>query len=132
MRQAFAHIAELSMPTDDDGAAVGAAITVALCGHWEHEPPCPLAPHHSHADREGTTVRVRTLFAAEPDQEPEVRRLIEQALRGGEQRRPDGSITRWQLRRSEAAEVSPDELAHAERLIASSGEPAAGNAGEPV
>lgn len=122
MRQAFAHTAELGMPAGDDPAAVGAAITVALCGHWEHEPPCPLSPHHSHAERDGEdgeTVRVRTLFAAEPDQEPEVRRRIEQALRGGEGDRPDGSTARWQLRRSEAAEVSPDELAHAERLIRS-------------
>ncbi len=119
MRQAFAHTAELSMPAGDDPAAVGAAITVALCGHWEHEPPCPLSPHHSHADREGETVRVRILFAAEPDQEPEVRRLIDQALRGGELDRSDGTVTHWQLRRSEAAEVSPDELAHAERLISS-------------
>lgn len=117
MRQAFAHTAELSMPAGDDPAAVGAAITVALCGHWEHEPPCPLAPHHSQAERDGETVRVRTLFAAEPDQEPEVRRLIEQALRTGEQSRPDGATARWQLRRSEAAELGPDELAHAERLI---------------
>lgn len=117
MRQAFAHTAELSMPAGDDQAAVGAAITVALCGHWEHEPPCPLAPHHSHADRDGETVRVRTLFAAEPGQEGEVRRLIEQALRGGELSRPDGATARWELRRSQAAEVSSDELAHAERLI---------------
>ncbi|HEY0167945.1 MAG TPA: hypothetical protein VGB75_12970 [Jatrophihabitans sp.] len=117
MRQAFAHTAELSMPTGDDPAAVGAAITVALCGHWEHEPPCPLAPHHTGAERDGETVRVRTLFAAEPDQEPEVRRLIEQALRSGELSGPDGATARWQLRGSEAAEVSPEERAHAERLI---------------
>jgi hypothetical protein len=117
MRQAFVHTAELAMPAGEDAAAVGAAITVALCGHWEHEPPCPLAPHHSSADRDGDTVRVRTLFAAEPDQEPEVRRLIEQALSGGQLSRPDGTAARWQLRHSEAAEVSPDELAHAGRLM---------------
>ncbi|MEO6502089.1 MAG: hypothetical protein ABIQ09_09280 [Jatrophihabitantaceae bacterium] len=119
MRQAFAHTAELSMPAGDDPAAVGAAITIALCGHWEHEPPCPLSPHHTCADRDGETVRVRTLFAAEPDQASEVRRRIEQALRSGEQSRPDGATARWRLLRSEAAEVNPDELAHAERLISS-------------
>jgi hypothetical protein len=30
-----------------DAAAPGAAITVALCGSWEHPPPCPLAAHHT-------------------------------------------------------------------------------------
>ena len=119
MRQAFAHTAELTMAAEDDTAAVGSAITVALCGHWEHEPPCPLAPHHTRADRDGDTVRIRTLFAAEPDQESEVRRLIEQALRAGELGRPDGAIARWQLRRSEAGEVTPEERGHAERLVSS-------------
>jgi hypothetical protein len=27
------------------------AITVALCGHREHQPPCPTAPHHASAER---------------------------------------------------------------------------------
>ena len=33
--------------------APGGAITVALCGSWDHEPPCPLAPHHTRAHRSG-------------------------------------------------------------------------------
>ena len=33
------------MEPDADVQAPGAAVTVALCGHWEHEPPGPLAPH---------------------------------------------------------------------------------------
>ena len=57
--------------------APGAAVAVALCGHWDHEPPCPLAPHRVSADEVGGELRVRILFAAEPDTEPEVRRLIE-------------------------------------------------------
>ena len=63
-----------------DLRAPGAAITVALCGHWNHEPPCPLAPHHVSADEDDGELRVRVLFAAERDKEREVRHLIEQAL----------------------------------------------------
>lgn len=119
MRQAFAHDAELAMPDTTDDGAPGAAITVALCGHWEHPPPCPLAPHHTRADRDGEAVSIRVLFAAEPDRADEVHRRIEQALRTGAFDRPDGLTTSWQLRHSEPAVVSEAEQAHAQRLISS-------------
>src|SRR5947209_12526026 len=83
MREPFAHEAVLVMAPDADVRARGAAITVALCGHWEHEPPCPLAAHHTRADRDGERVTVRTLFATEPDREAEVRRRIDAALTDG-------------------------------------------------
>jgi hypothetical protein len=53
------------------GAAVahGAAIAVALGGHWDHGPPCPPTPHRGRADRLGSERRVRTLFAAQPELE---------------------------------------------------------------
>ncbi|HEX8093261.1 hypothetical protein [Jatrophihabitans sp.] len=134
MRQAFAHDAELAMPDTAADGAPGAAITVALCGHWEHQPPCPLAPHHTRADRDGDTVRLRILFATEPERVEEVRRRIEQALRAGEVPVPDGSVAdglvpdgpapdrprvRWQLRHGGPAQVSEAEQDHAERLILS-------------
>ena len=79
MRQAFVQEAVLLMGPHADVRAPGAAVTVALCGHWEHQPPCPLATHHvSAADNDGE-LRVRILFAAGPDAEGEVRHLIEQA-----------------------------------------------------
>jgi hypothetical protein len=96
--------------------APGAAITIALCGHWDHEPPCPLAPHHSQATRDGDTVHVRTLFAVEPSQADVVRQRIDEALRAGQLSGPDGVTTQWELRRSEAADVSAQEAAHAQRL----------------
>ncbi len=80
MREAFAHEAFLRMEAGADTRAPGAAITVALCGHWEHPPPCPLAPHRSHARRVAGTVHVRTLFAVEPSLEGSVRQRIESAL----------------------------------------------------
>ena len=123
MRHAFAHDAELVMPATGDDGAPGAAITVALCGHWEHQPPCPLAPHHTAADRDGDTLRIRTLFAAEPDRVEEVHRRIDQALRAGEliaaTHEPGRSRARWQLRHSAPSDVREAEQDHAERLIRS-------------
>ncbi|HKS98048.1 MAG TPA: hypothetical protein VJT31_00835 [Rugosimonospora sp.] len=116
MRLAFAHEAILAMPDGADLRAPGGAITVELCGHWDHEPPCPLAPHHTSAERVGDEVRVRTLFAAEPDAEQTVRQRIDRALSGGRCQGPDGSVTRWRLQASRPGEVTAEEHAHGERL----------------
>src|ERR1035438_4616720 len=119
MRQAFVQEAVLLMEPHADVQAPGAAVTVALCGHWEHEPPCPLAPHWVSADQnDDGELRVRVLFVAEPDQEDEVRRLIEQAL-SGRLKFPDGFAAAWQLRASWPSEISAEETGHAERLIRS-------------
>jgi hypothetical protein len=112
MRRAFAHQATVSMAPDADPAALGAAITVALCGHWEHPPPCPLAPHHTSSLRDGDVVSVRTLFACEPDQEQLVRDRINGALEAG----ATGDAT-WALRGSGKDEVREAEQAHAGRLV---------------
>jgi len=101
-----------------DVRAPGAAVTVALCGHWEHELPCPLAPHHVSADGNDGELRVRILFAAEPDTEARIRQLIDQALTG-QLRFPDGFTTPWQLRASWPSEISAEETGHAKLLIRS-------------
>lgn len=116
MRQTFAHEAVLIMPPDGDTATPGAAITTALCGHWQHEPPCPLAAHHTRADRTNGEVRLRTLFATEPDLEATVRHRIDAALSRGELTGPDGAMTRWQLIVSRSSDVLAEETDHAERL----------------
>lgn len=120
MRQAFAHEAALILPPDSDERAPGAAVTVALCGHWEHDPPCPLAPHHVRADRAGDSreLRVRILFAAEPGDEAEVRRRIDLAL-AGQWPLPGDLTAAWQVTGSAPSDVTAAEEAHAERLVAS-------------
>jgi hypothetical protein len=118
MRQAFAHEAVLSLPAEADERVPGAAVTVALCGHWEHEPPCPLAPHHTRAERDGGELRVRILFAAEPDAEAEVRRRIELAL-SGQWPLPGDLTAAWRLTGNWPSEVATAEQAHAARLIVS-------------
>ena len=104
------------MDPEADERAPGAAVAVALCGHWDHEPPCPLSPHRVDVNRLDGELQVRILFAAEPDKELAVRHLIELAL-SGQVRFPDGFTTPWRLRRSWPSEVSADEAGAADRLI---------------
>lgn len=119
MREPFAHDATLLMAADHDLRAPGAAVTQALCGQWDHDPPCPLAPHHCHAERAGSQVRLRILFATEPAEEAAVRRHIESALTTGYLRGPDGSSSGWELLGSAPSEVRVDEMDHARRLVGS-------------
>jgi hypothetical protein len=117
VRQAFVHDAVVIMEAGGDVRAPGAAITLALCGHWEHEAPCPLAPHSTTAQRSGDEVRLRVLFASEPAAEAEVRNRIEAALSQAILDGPDGVTTRWHFRSAQPGLVRSDERGHAERLI---------------
>jgi hypothetical protein len=116
MRKAFVHEALLVMEPGADERAPGAAVTVALCGHWEHEPPCPLASHHVQADAAEGELRIRVLFACEPEAEGEARRRIDRAL-SGRWPFPDGFTTPWQMRKSRQDDVYPTEGERARRLV---------------
>lgn len=118
VRKAFAHEATVVLEPDGDVRALGAAITLELCGCWEHEPPCPLAPHHTASERDGDEVRLRVLFATEPETESEVRRRIDVALAQCALEGPDGSATHWHLISSCSAQVREEEAPAAARLIA--------------
>ncbi len=122
MRQAYAHEAVLALSPGTDERAPGAAVTAALCGHWEHEPPCPLAPHHVRAGRAGgeaaDALHVRILFAAEPEAEREVRDRIDLAL-AGQWPLPDELTAAWRLTGSGPSDVTAAEEDHAGRLIRS-------------
>jgi hypothetical protein len=118
MRRAFAHDGVIVLETGDV-QALGAAVTVALCGAWDHDPPCPLAPHHTAAEGVNGDVRIRVLFACEPRAEPDVRERIEAALRRGELSGPEGPTTRWTFGSSATSPVREEEAAHARRLIES-------------
>lgn len=117
VRYAFAHDATVKLASGGDDGAPGAAITVALCGHWKHDPPCPLAPHHTGANRVGDELRLRTLFVVEPEREGVVRERIESALANGRLVGPNEVATTWELQSSQRAEVGEAELDHAERLM---------------
>jgi hypothetical protein len=115
VRQAFAHDAVVDLSAGSDERALGGAVTVALCGALDHEPPCPVAPHHTSLSGRGSRRRVRVLFATED--EAVVRRTIDSALGSGEFVGPDGTRHRWVLRSSRSAEVADAERAHAAQLV---------------
>jgi hypothetical protein len=119
VRKAFAHDAVVRLAPGGNDGAPGAAITLALCGHWEHEPPCPLAPHHTRAEPAGDELRLRILFAVEPEREDEVRQRIDGALASPQLVGPDGGVTTWELRGTQRGDVLKAELDHAGRLMRS-------------
>lgn len=97
---------ELQLGKDCDPQAPGGAVTVELCGSWEHEGPCRW-PHNSDIDAGRSPALFRTLFVAEEDEAPEVRRRIEQALR---------AAAEWEVLAVRERPVAPDEQALAARL----------------
>ena len=117
MRQAYAHDAVVVMQPGGDANASGGAIAIALCGHWDHPPPCPLAPHHVANFSAGEIVTLRVLFATEPVNEQRVRSLIGEALGAGRVTGPDGRVATWKLRSVAPGSVRADEKDHAARLI---------------
>jgi hypothetical protein len=100
--QAYVHQAEVTLAEGTDPAAVGAMVTVALCGHWEHEGPCRW-PHHNQIDG----AQFRTVFIATAEDEPEVRRLIRTALHD----QPG-----WRVHSDNAGTLAADEQGLATRL----------------
>ena len=115
-RRSYAHRAVLALAGGADRRAPGGAVTTALCGSWEHPPPCPLAPHHTGVAGADDALDVRVVFAAAPDDEADVRRRIEAALAAGEAPRPDGTVVRWRLLEAAADAVRDDERELAARL----------------
>jgi hypothetical protein len=97
VRHAYAHDAVVAIQPGGSPNAPGGAIAIALCGHWDHPPPCPLAPHHVDNFPSDETVTLRVLFATEPSNEQRVRSLIGDALAPGHSTGPDGRVTSWQL-----------------------------------
>jgi len=116
VRVAFAHDALVAMAADADLTAPGGAVTLALCGSCDHPPPCPVAPHHTRAERRSDGVAVRVLFVADAAREAEVRAGIDRALAAGSSTAPDGTRTHWTLLSSTPGVVADTERAHAARL----------------
>jgi hypothetical protein len=105
-RGAFVHEAELQLDAATDPAAVGAAVTTALCGHWDHEGPCRW-PHNNRIEPAGAVASFRTLFVAPAADEDRIRERIEQGLQDG---------VGWDVLRSRSRQVSPSEEPLARRL----------------
>jgi hypothetical protein len=103
---AFVVEAELVLREGVDPAAVGAAVTIELCGHWQHEGPCRW-PHNNAIEIERDPARFRTLFVANEREASLVRDRIETALRGD---------LGWRFVAMRSRPVAEAERALAERL----------------
>ena len=101
---------------DGDIRGPGGAITLELCGSWDHSPPCPLAAHYTGAARAEGTVVLRVVFATEPGHEAEVRRRIDKALRSGTVTSPEGGVSHWEFQGSGRAEPTTAEAEHGLRI----------------
>ena len=83
MAAEFSHTAELRLEPGTDSRAPGGAVTIALCGHWDHEGPCRW-PHHSRIDTSRVPARFVTNFDASSRDEASVRARIDGALHASE------------------------------------------------
>ncbi len=79
-----------------DGRALGGAVTVALCGTWEHEGDCRWPHRTDVVSRGGALVVDVTVTCPEAD-EAELRSLVRGALAAGALDGPDGRRTTWEL-----------------------------------
>ncbi|GIF13318.1 hypothetical protein [Actinoplanes teichomyceticus] len=104
MRQAYAHHATIVPARGADPGAPSVAITGAL--RDAARPGSPF-PHHTATAPDGDRLRLRVLFATEPDRVDEIRARIDAALAAGP----------WQLTGSGCARLDPDERPHARRLL---------------
>jgi hypothetical protein len=100
---AYALEAKIELQDGCDPRAVGAAVTVELCGHWEHDGPCTW-PHNSAIDADRDPALFRTIYVADADEQPQIRERIEHSLRAG---------SKWRV-----AEIHTRPLAHDERELA--------------
>jgi hypothetical protein len=122
MAPVHAHEAVLELDADADPAAPGAAITVELCGHWQHAGTCRWPHRTSVISRIGRVLCARVLYAAPPAEHHEVRSRITAALVRGELTDPDGRVNRWHLHREGESPV----LAGEEALVVELPRPCAG------
>jgi len=98
--------AEVAFGSGADPRAPGGAVTVALCGSWEHDGSCRW-PHHTAVDSAATPSHVRVVYVVDDDDRDQVRRTIESALASG-----DG----WETVAVREGTLTAEESALAERL----------------
>jgi len=116
-RVAHVQVATLAMEAGFDDRAPGGAVTVALCGALEHDPPCPLAPHHTQVEVRDARATIRVVFVCEPTHEFEVRSRIDASLAGGGFCGPDGRTSTWRMLEAHAGHLDPSEHELADRLL---------------
>jgi hypothetical protein len=115
MKRFFVQCADVVLEAGADPAAPGGAVTVALCGSWDHAGACRW-PHQTSAVWDDRRGQVRVVFVAEEEEESRVRALIDEALAGGECVGPDGKLSRWEATGHGAGVLSESEVAWGRKL----------------
>jgi hypothetical protein len=116
-REAFVEQATVEMRHHSDPGAVGAAVTVELCGHWEHAEACQW-PHHTSVseNKQDDIVTVRTVFVCAPEEEADVRRRVVAGLTAGELADGPKGPSSWTVVSVSADKLLAKEQALADRL----------------
>jgi hypothetical protein len=119
-RGAYAHTGTVRL-TSGAADAVAAAITVALCGRWDHDGPCPLAPHHTSWHPDPSTpaiIHTRTIYAVQAARQHDAVDHIREGLAAERLVAPDGATATWRLLDDRPSPIEPHEVDHADRLAA--------------
>jgi hypothetical protein len=114
-RTAFVHEATVLLDEGADQQAPGAAVTVALCGHWKHEGACRWPHRTVVADRSGNALTVRVVFVSDPEEEADVRTRLVASLRVGALDGPTGT-SRWKLTSESVSTLTGEEQLVAAKL----------------
>ncbi|MBA2772746.1 MAG: hypothetical protein H0U36_01685 [Nocardioidaceae bacterium] len=100
---------------EGEHAALGAAITIGLCGHWDHDGQCRW-PHYTDVAEAEPHIVTRTIFVADPTDEGEIRARLDKQLRTGGLEVPEGTCSRWELLAVGPVEPTAEELDHGRRI----------------
>ena len=100
---------EFEMNAGEDSRSPGGAVTVALCGHWDHDGPCRW-PHSNRMHENSPPAVLRSVVVGPIEDHDEIARRIEDALRND---------TRWQVHHFVVGGVAEDERPLVLRLMAS-------------
>ena len=90
----------MRLASGSDDRAPGGAVTVALCGHWDHDGTCRW-PHLSTIAPDGHGLhRLLVEFEAPEIEVDTVKDKIEAALEIGQLTGPDGRVSVWTIEAS--------------------------------
>jgi hypothetical protein len=110
--------AELELGDDVHTRAPGGAVTVALCGHWDHEGPCRW-PHHSSIESQSSPARLRTVLAVDEPSYDEVVHRVESGLRADARGRARARVRRTiGGRRAASRRLAPERPPVVVRMVA--------------
>ena len=89
----------LSLSDARDSRAPGGAVTVALCGHWDHEGECRWPHLSTITEGDDGCHELTVQFDAPLEEVAVVEKKVREALEQGRLIGPDGRVTTWSLSR---------------------------------